>query len=1094
MNRKYGFIILTILLLLSCEKEESKLFVGVPNSQTNITFENSLKSGPDLNILNYIYYYNGAGVATADFNNDHLVDIYFTSNEGADKLYLNKGNLTFEDITLKSNIKNDFGWTTGVTHVDINNDGLLDIYVCKVSAYMGLQGHNLLYINQGIKNGVPYFEEKSKEYGLDFSGFSTQSAFFDYDLDGDLDMFLLNHSISPNANYGLGQRRTIPDPVSGDRLYENKDGFFIDVSSSAGIFQGKIGYGLGISISDLNNDSYPDIYVGNDFFENDYLYINQKDGTFEEMISSNPQNLGHTTHYSMGNDIGDFNNDGLMDIISLDMLPEDLETYKASGREYSFPIYNNYLQNGYAPQYMQNTFHMNLGNLKFSEIAALAGIHASEWSWGTLLADYDNDGFKDIFISNGIKGATNDMDFINFVANDNIQKGLSEGIQDAELQFIDDLPAKHVKNYFFRNNGDLTFENYSSKWLNNSNSFSNGSAYADLDNDGDLEIVINNVDEPAQILKNNTAGKTGSNYLKVKFKGPEKNKFGVGAKVTAYADTKMFVQENYPTRGYLSAVSNTLHFGLGNIEILDSLFVQWPSGAFQTLQDLKVNTEVQVDFSNAQPKNYDTGVGFINYVEPVVLNFEHKDASSIEFYRDPLIPYANTNEGPEISVIDFNKDGLDDFFINGAKQQPSALFLQRLDGNFEAVQSSLFESDKTSEDVSHVFFDANMDGLMDLLVVSGGNEFKEGKNLAPRFYMNHQGILKKDSLQFTDFSINASKVKTWDMDNDGNQDIIFTSDQKPWEFGITPTQYLFRNDGTGKFQDVTREYGKQFSQIGNVKDVSIVDLDQNGFQDIIVVGHWMPIVIFLNNGTQLEYLDVQGLENSNGLWNTIETGDFDHDGDLDFVIGNWGLNSKLKASEQEPITLYKTDIDDNGSVETIVTHYQQNQETVFASKDELTKQIPSLNKKYLTYTDFAKASIKDLFPMNKLKSGIKKQVYELASCFFENKGGLRFEKHKLPNIAQTSNIRDILVEEINGATKLVLVGNNYEISTQLGRMDASHGIILYPSQNEMNNITKEEILGVSGAARCIDKIKIDNKEGYIITRNNDSLVFIPNEK
>lgn len=1094
MNRKFGFFVLTIMLLLSCEKEESKLFVAIPESQTNISFKNSLKNEPSLNILNYIYYYNGAGLALADFNNDALVDIYFTSNEGPDKLFLNKGNLSFEDITTTSNITNDFGWTTGVTHADLNNDGLLDIYVCKVSGYLGLEGHNLLYINQGLKNGIPSFEEKSSEYGLDFSGFSTQAAFLDYDLDGDLDMFLLNHSVSPNTNYGRGLQRTVPDPFSGDRLYENQEGSFKDVSASAGIFQGKIGYGLGISISDLNNDLYPDIYIGNDFFENDYLYINQQDGTFKEVISSNIENLGHTTHYSMGNTIGDFNNDGLMDIFSLDMLPEDLETYKASGREYAFPIYSNYLKNGYAPQYMQNTLHMNLGNLKFSEIAALAGIHASEWSWGTLLADYDNDGLKDIFISNGIKGATNDMDFINFIANENIQKGLSEGIEDFELQFINDLPAKHLKNYFFRNKGDLSFEDYSDEWINGKNSFSNGAAYADLDNDGDLELVTNNVDGPALILKNNATSNTANNYLKVEFQGPKRNKFGVGAKVKAYAGGKMIVQENYPTRGYLSAVPNTLHFGLGGTEILDSLHVQWPSGAVQTLKNINVNTELQLDFSNAKTRNNSVFKQNNNYSKPVVLNFKHEDASSIEFYRDPLIPYANTNEGPEISVVDFNQDGLDDFFVSGAKQQASALLIQRMEGDFENLQSELFESDKTSEDVSHIFFDANMDGLKDLIVVSGGNEFKEGKNLTPRLYMNDNGVLKKDSIQFKNFSINASKVKNWDMDNDGDQDLIITSDQKPWEFGITPTQYLFRNDGAGKFDDVTIEYSEKFSQIGTVKDIATVDLNQNGFQDIIVVGHWMPIAIFLNNGTELEYLDIESLKNSNGLWNTIATGDFDHDGDIDFVVGNWGENSKLKVSEQEPITLYKIDIDDNGSVETIVTHYQQNEETVFASKDELTKQIPSLNKDFLTYTDFAKASVEDLFPSAKLNSGIIKQVYELSTCFFENKGSFSFQKHKLPKIAQTSNVRDILIEEIDGKTKMVLVGNNYEISTQLGRMDASHGIILYPSKNEMKNIIKEEILGVSGAARSIEKIKINQDEGYLIARNNDSLVFIPNRK
>lgn len=1075
---------------ISCSKSPTAiLFEERSPSSSGVTFANTLHNGTDLNILNYIYYYNGAGVTIGDFNNDGLEDLYFASNQDQDQLYLNQGNLTFTNVTAQSHINNNGGWTTGVTHVDINNDGLLDIYICKVSGHLDLKGHNLLYVNQGVKNGVPSFKEEAAAFGLAFRGYATQATFFDYDLDGDLDMYLMNHSTAPNANYGSGNQRTLPNQVSGDRLYENKDGIYEDVSHQAGIYQGKIGYGLGLSIGDVNQDGWPDIYVGNDFFENDYLYINNKDKTFTELITKNQMALGHTSHFSMGNAIADYNNDAQPDLFSLDMLPENLETYKSSGNEYPYTTYANYLNNGYAPQYMQNTLHLNLGSNRFSEIAALCGIQATEWSWSILVADFDNDGLKDSYITNGILGATNDMDFINFIANDNIQKQLSNGTSNHEMAFIERLPSKKVANYFFRNKGDLTFENTTATWTHAKPSYSNGATYADLDNDGDLEIVVNNINENAYILKNLTTEKLGHHYLTIRLKGHESNPFGVGTHITAFVGNKLLTLDNFNTKGYLSTTTNTLTLGLGKSTMVDSLQVTWPTGEIQMLNDIEVDQSITLHFQDAKKSNAPLNESPM-HAAIKTLPFLHDDRSSVEFYRDPLVPFANTNQGPMASVADINKDGLQDIFVCGAKQQASALLLQGPRGTFEKVQQTLFEENATAEDVSHLFFDANNDGFDDLVVVSGGNEFQSGPNLRPRMYWNRAGIFEKDTLNFINCQTNASAVKTWDYNNDGHKDLVITSDQVPWEFGKSPIHYVFKNNGDETFTDVTQSMATDLNTLGNIKDIAIVDLDQNGFQDLVAVGHWMPISIVHNYNGQLKRKEYPGLAMSHGLWNTLKIGDFDNDGDMDIIAGNWGTNSKLKASATKPMSLYRTDLDDNGTIETVVTYFHGETETPFASKDELTKQIPSLNKKFLTYESFAKATIHELLPEAKRQKALHKKVYELRSSFFENMGHEDFVIRPLPHLAQVSNVFDILVEDTNGDHNFVLVGNNYEISTQLGRMDASHGLILRTSKNDLNVINEMETLGVQGASRHISTLEMDGLSGYLVSRNNDSLLFI----
>ena len=1091
-----GIIFRTLLffgiLLVSCKKEEHKLFTSVPSEQSKVDFINKLSPTPELNILTYIYYYNGAGVIAADFNNDNLIDLYLSGNQIPGALFINKGALKFERIETAMAYSKNGAWATGVTQVDINNDGLLDIYICKAAGYKNLDGRNELYLNMGIDaNGNPKFEEKAEEYGLAFKGLSTKAAFFDYDMDGDLDMYLLNHSVHPNLTYGNGNQRKVIDSLSGDRLYNNDDGYYKDVSISSGIFQGKTGYGLGLSIGDMNNDGYPDVYVGNDFFENDYLYLNQQDGTFQEVISKNDLVMGHTTHFSMGNAIADMNNDGFVDLISVDMLPENLKTYKTSGLEFAYPIYNQYLKNGYAPQYMQNTFHLNNNGNSFSEIANVSGIDATEWSWGPLTADFDNDGHKDLFVTNGIVGATNDMDYMNFIASADIQKRIDAGMKDSDMPLIDEIPEKKVANYFFSNNGDLTFSNTTDSWIGNEPTYSNGSAYADLDNDGDLDLIVNNINQEAFILENTLEKKS---YLKIKLSGGPKNTFGIGTKLIAYSKIGTQVLEHYPGNSYLSSNSNQLLFGLGTDSLVDSLKLIWPNGYEKRLDNIKVNQEIHIayDHKDASNKLGQTVPKTITTPYQSLVDFIHDEKPTLDFNKEPLIPFASSNEGPTVTIGDINNDGLDDFFIGGPKMQASRLLLQDSLGRFQDHQKELFQEDAINEDVASLFFDANGDGLLDLLVASGGNEFLSGNPLKPRLYINIEGKLRKDLIAFQDIALNASAVTANDFDADGDMDIVLTADQVPSSYGQTPEQYFFLNDGSGKFTNAIDRIAPALKHIGSVKDMTWTDVNGDGIEDLIVVGHWMPISIFINNGATLEPQNNNTLVKTNGWWNSILALDIDNDGDQDLVAGNWGANTKFKASVESPITLYNYDFDGNGKTDPVVTYYHQKTETPFASKDELVKQLPFLNKKFLSYSDFASASITDLLGSTSLRKSDKKEVYELRSSVFINDGSGNFLKLPLPTIAQISSINDIISEDFNsdGFNDLLIVGNNFEISTQLGRLDALHGLILYHSgDGKIPFQNKYDMLEIQGASRNVHKIKIKDQEYFIVGRNNNSPFF-----
>lgn len=1082
-------MLLCILVFFSC-RNEKKVFQLVPSSDSGIEFINSLTPSDELNILTYLYYYNGGGAIIADFNNDSLNDIYLTSNQGEDKLYLNKGGFRFEDVTEASGIQNSDGWTTGVTHIDINNDGLLDIYVCKVGAYKSIRGKNLLFINQGVEEGgVPFFKEDAQSFGLDIATFSTQAAFFDFDLDGDLDMFLLTHSVHPNHAYGRGVNRVVRDSLTGDRLFENVNGKFVDVTEPSGIFQSRIGYGLGIAIGDLNKDGFPDIYIGNDFFENDYYYRNNGDKTFSELISTDSRIFGHTSHYSMGNCMADLNNNGLLDIVSLDMLPEDLITLKSSGVEDGYSTYNQYLNNGYSPQYMQNTLHVNRGDDMFSEVGFQSGVAATEWSWGVLAADFDMDGWKDLYITNGILGATNDMDYINFISQDYVQREIKNG--ESALDFMKYIPKKETQNYAFRNNGNFSFSNITKKWFNASPSFSNGCAYGDLDNDGDLDIVVNNVNQNAFIFENRARNQQNYHYITIRFLGSELNRFGVGSKIEVYSGDLYVYEEHFPVKSYLSAVPNEIVVGLGNRIVIDSLRITWPDLMTETHRNIEVDQAIILDYKNAKKINESSLNHYPSYLcnYKAEFDFKHHEEATLDFDRDPLIPFALSNEGPGISISDINNDSLDDIFISGGKMQSSALYLQLENGDFAIHQSELFLQHAKSEDVDHVFLDVDNDGDTDLLVVSGGNEFTYGDPLKPRLYINESGKFRYDSVAFAGVIINASVVKAIDIDNDGDSDVIIGSNSLPGRFGETAGNLIFMNDGNGVFTDVTISFGKDFKQVGLINDLAIADIDGNGFSDIVAVGDWMPLTIFFNDGRALT---VVSIPDSEGWWNTLAIDDFDNDGDFDIVAGNWGHNTRLTASVQEPIELYRSDFDDNGTIETLITYYYKGKRTVLASKDELHKQMPFIKKKFLFYNEFAKATVEDIFPKTKLKNAVKKEVKLLSTSYFENIGRNRFRMHLLPADAQQSSVNKVFVDDFDtdGFMDVLLVGNNYEISTQLGRLDASHGVLLLNDRSGYFKSTSNQNFNIAGPARDIEKVIIRGDTYYVVTINNDRPIFL----
>lgn len=1095
------FLIALISFLSHCKTKlpnNSPLFETLNDDKTGLHFVNKLTSTSQFNMFTYMYFYNGAGIGAADFNNDGLIDLFFASNQGENKLFLNQGNMHFKDVTIEARIPNDGGWSTGVSVVDINNDGLPDIYVCRVGNYETLHSKNQFLICKGIdKNGVPYYEDEAAKYGLDFSGFSTQAVFFDYDGDGDLDMFLLNHSVHQNGNFGprknfLGTYNLL----SGDRIFRNDGDHFTDVTKETGINSSSISYGLGVVCADLNLDGWPDLYIGNDFHENDYFYINQKNGTFKE---ENEQHLMHTSQFSMGVDAADVNNDGYPEIISLDMLPSDPYILKRSLGEDEYDIFYHKISLGYNYQYTRNNLQYNRKNGMFSETGLYSGIYATDWSWAPLWMDFDNDGLKDLFISNGIPKRMNDMDYVNFISSQEIQEKLRENkLDEKDMALINKFPQIKIPNKFFRNSGDLLFQDLSDSIGDDKPTYSNGAVYADLDNDGDLDVVVNNIDDPILVYENKSNDKKNKPFAEIKLKGPEKNINAIGAKIILFANGGIRTYENEPVRGFESSMLIPIHIGLDKTKI-DSAFLIWPDNSYQRIQ---LNAQhLSFTYSKGLPQfDYKKITSFyINETKPmeditssVAFYYKHDEDPFIEFNREPLIPHMLSTEGPALAVADINHDGLEDVFIGSSKTFHDAIFLQQPNGTFLRTQQPEMLKDSMYEDVDAVFTDVNNDGSPDLVIASGGNEYYgDDEHLLPRVYLN-DGKAHFTRLQdaFSNLYETFSCVAPCDFNGDGFMDLFLGGRAIPWQYGEIPHSYLLQNDGTGKFIDVTDKYSNELSQVGMVTNAVWCDINKDGHKDLIVSCEWGGITAFIyDNGKFTK----KQLTDKKGWWNFILPVDLNNDGNIDLIAGNLGLNSRLKASASEPVRMYYNDFDDNGKKEQLLTYYVNGKELPFANKDELQRQMPVIKKKFLYAEDFARAKIDDIFSSKKLKEATLFTADYFANAILMNDGKMNFTVKAMPWEAQLTTYRDAIVidKNANGLPDILLVGNYYDNNIQMGRYDADFGTMLVNNGN--GNFSCENINGlqIKGQVRHIRNIDIAKKrEAFILARNNDSTMVI----
>ena len=1091
-NKNFPFLIILFAALVSCHtNKKPTLFTLQNNADIGINFINELNDQGRTNVFVFRNYYNGGGVAIGDLNNDGLNDVFMTSNLGSNKLYINKGNWKFDDVTEKAGVKGTKYWSTGATMVDINGDGWLDIYVCHSGNGPDKTRGNELFINQ--HDGT--FKEEAEKYGLADYGLSTQAIFFDYDNDGDLDCFVLNNSFRPIATFDFTKNlRTVFNKLGGARLYRNDNGHFTNVTQQAGIYSSDIGFGLGVSVVDINQDGYPDMYVSNDFFERDYLYINQKNGTFKEEIQDE---TGHLSLASMGSDIADINNDGQYDIFTTEMLPEGDKRLKKMTAFESYDEQKLKQRDGYFNQYTQNCLQLNNGDNTFSEIAFHSGIAATDWSWGALMFDMNNDGWKDIFVSNGIYKDLTDQDYIEFLSNkDNMNRVKDKKNFDFK-DFTNRMTSTPLPNYAFLNNKDLTFSNKAEDFGLATPSFSNGAAYADLDNDGDNDLVINNVNMPSFIYKNNSDAKL-HHFIQIKLQGEGLNRFGIGTTIKVFNKNTSQIYYNQPTRGFQSCTSpNLITIGLGNNTVVDSVQVIWPGGKYEVVKGLKVNKAYTFKIANALLKyNFNKKPVKPIFSETAKTLFDsiprHIEDDFVDFDNEKLMLQKLSVENPYMASGDINNDGLKDFYFGGSKGNHASIYIQQKNGHFKQYVPEDFEKANYLENAGAVFGDFDNDGDEDLIVAVGGNADEAGTPIYfPRFYENDgKGHLKWDQTRTIHAAVNASVIAACDYDKNGSLDLFIGGLSVPGLYGSFPKSYAFHNDGKGHFTDVSAKVFGNDTRLGMVTAAKWIDLDNNGFPDLVVTGNWMGIKIFINNNGR--FTEDKQLDNYKGWWSSLEVADVDGDGKPDIIAGNLGTNSKFRASFAEPMKIYVKDFDNNGTKECVTSMYKSDHvEYTFNMKPDLVGQMPMFKKRFLNYIDYAGKPFTEVFTPDMLDSCEVHQMTYLQSAVFFNNGKGKFVCKPLPARAQFAPINTIVADDIDhtGKNTLLMAGNFFDFKPEIGRLDAGYGLMCKYLNNQFVYADPSQS-GIMIKGQVRSSLVIKNSTGaktYLFGLNDDKL-------